>query len=148
MPEAGRAKLNNIVREWFGRALSCVRTKNWSTSWSDFTIAWSNVKWAVGQSFKMAAAAADRAPIPPIAEQLGYEGYLLRLTSLCWQLQLQAGSRPFPLGCREAGEFLGVSKSEANRLLRTLEFDGVLRLVKKGTKASKKANEWRFITGK
>jgi hypothetical protein len=67
--------------------------------------------------------------------------------ALCWQLQCQWGDRSFPLGCQTAAEVLGVSRIKAWHLLNTLQFDGVLRLVKKGTKASRKASEWRFNRG-
>ena len=81
---------------------------------------------------------------PSIARRLEYDGHLLRLTSLCFQLQRQWGDRPFPLGCRKAREFLNVSKTEAARLLKALCFDGVLELVSVGTKTSGKASEYRL----
>jgi hypothetical protein len=145
IPDAKPAELRCIVQQWHRLALPWIRTKPFSESWVDFAGAWECIRRPAGQSFKAAAGAADAGGVPTMCEALGYDGNLYRLTALCWQLQLQWCDRPFPLGCRKAGEFLGVSKTEAHRMLRTLQFDGVLRLVKKGTKASKKASEWHFV---
>jgi hypothetical protein len=60
-------------------------------------------------------------------------------------LRRQLGHRPFPLGCEVAGRHLGVSTRHAGRLLKALQFDGLIARVSKGTKASGKASEWRFI---
>ena len=103
------------------------------------------MKRPAGRSFRAAAHAADSCHIPAICAKLGYDGDLRRLDALCWQLQLQWGARPFPLGCRIAGEFLGVSKTEAHGLFKALKFDGVLRLAKKGTLKDRQASEWLFI---
>jgi hypothetical protein len=110
---------------------------------ADFHRALRTIKWGAGQSFREAALAAERGPIPDIAARLGYKRHLKRLSALCLQLQLQWGDRPFPLACRKAAEFLGVSKSEAWRLLNALLVDGVLELICKGTKISGKASEYR-----
>jgi hypothetical protein len=57
----------------------------------------------------------------------------------------QWGHRPFPLGCEIAGRHLGVSTQHAGRLFKALQFDELIVHVSKGTKASGKASEWRFI---
>src|SRR5262249_30832508 len=108
---------------------------------------WQIVRRPAGQSFAAAAAAAAADDVPPIVEQLGYDGHLRRLAALCWQLAQQWGDRPFPLGWEVAGTYLGVTARHAGRLLKTLQFDGVIELVAKGTKRSGKASEWRFMEG-
>jgi hypothetical protein len=104
--------------------------------------AWQRVERPAGRSLGAAVVAAEHEPTPPIAER--YDGPLRRLVALCCQLQLQWGDRPFPLSCQTAADVLGVTRIKAWRLLKTLQFDSVLRLVKTGTKASKKASEWQF----
>jgi hypothetical protein len=143
MPEAKSDQLRAIVREWFRRALPFIRTKEFDESWADFVTAWQKAKKPAGRSFRVAQARAERETAPSVAEQ--YDGHLRELVALCWQLQIQWGDSPFPLGCRTAGEALGVSRVKARRLLKVLRFDGVLGLVMKGTKKSGKASEWRFI---
>jgi hypothetical protein len=142
MPDATPDELRPIIRQWHAQALPFVRTKPFDESWTDFAVAWSRVKRPAGASF---AAAAASAGVPAVAQRLGYDGALARLAGLCDALQRQWGGRPFPLGCRKAAEYLGVSKTEANRLLAALQFDHVLELVTKGTKATGKASEWRVF---
>jgi hypothetical protein len=143
-PYASPTELRTILREWHRLALPFIRTKQFDESWSDFAIAWDRVRRPVGLSFAVAAAAAEACDVPPAVAGIGYEGNLRRLAGLCSQLQRQWGDRPFPLGCKVAGEFLGVSGRHAGRLLKTLAFDGVLTLAAKGTKSSHRASEWRF----
>jgi hypothetical protein len=99
---------------------------------------------AAGISLRAAASAAESCTTPPIADR--YDGDFQRLVALCWQLQIQWHDRPFPLGCRTAGGFLGIDRTKAWRLLRALQLDGVLQLIKKGSKTSGKASEWRFVS--
>jgi hypothetical protein len=144
MPAATSDSLRPILRDWHQQALPFIRTKDFATTWTDFTVAWRRVKRPAGCSLRAAIQAA-KATAPAIAERLGYDGRLAELLSLCHELQRRWGGRPFPLSCATAGECLGVSTMHAWRLLQVLRFDGVLRLVRKGTKASKKASEWLFI---
>jgi hypothetical protein len=144
LPEATADQLQAILEAWFARALPFIRTKAWSVSWKDFLVAWDNVKWPGSGSFQAVAAQADQ-EIPLIARR--YDGPLLRLVSLCWHLQRQAGAQPFPLSCRKAAEFLGLSKSRAQQLLAVLEDDLVLVLVKKGKQSPRPgpASYWQFL---
>jgi hypothetical protein len=122
-----------------------ITTKDFAETWDEFLGMWDRVRNPFGRSFQAAVISAD-ADIPTIANR--YTGNLRRLTSLCYQLQLQWREQPFPLGCREAGKFLGVGHEWANRLLRTLKEDGVIVRVKRGHSAWKGkpgvASEWRF----
>ncbi len=142
MPGAEPDALQAIVRDWHQRALPFIRTKIFDESWTDFVTAWQRVERPAGRSLQVAAEKAQQEPPPPVADR--YDGPLRGLVALCWQLQTQWGDRPFPLACRTAADVLGVSAIKAWRLLNTLQFDGILRLVKTGTKTSKKASEWRF----
>jgi hypothetical protein len=144
-PDATPAELREVVREWHRRALPAIRTKDFGETWTDFAIAWERVCRPAGRSLALAAAAAAAGDLPAALGQRGYDGALRRLVSLCWQLHRQWGDQPFPLGCAKAGEHIGVCKRQAARLFKTLEFDGVLRRERLGTKASGKASEWRFI---
>jgi len=146
---AGPGELRPILREWHRQALPYIRTKAFGESWVDFVIAWKRVERPAGQSFLAAAAAAEAIEPPSIAKKLGYDGHLLRLTALCWQLARQWGEIPFPLGCEIAGKYLRVSTRHAGRLLKALHFDGVIELVSKGRKPRDglpgQASEWRFV---
>ncbi len=143
LPNATADQLRPIVVEWHRQALPHIRTKEFSESLTDFAIAWEWVKRPQGGSLSAAVAAAGRVILTGYAA--AYDGHLCRLARLCAALQTQSGDRPFPLSCRVAADCLHTSAVHANRLLKTLQFDGVLVLVKKGTKRSGKASEWRFI---
>jgi hypothetical protein len=146
-PDAAPDLMREIVREWCRQALPRTSgTHGFGDCWADFITAWGRVKRPAGNSFALAAAAAE-AEEPAVVRRLGYDGPLRRLAALCWQLARPGGDRPFPLGCEIAGRHLGVSTRHAGRLLKTLQIDGVLRLMKKGTKASKKASEWQYTAG-
>jgi hypothetical protein len=142
IPDASPVHLREFVRQWHRLALPTIRTKEFSETWADFIIAWGNVKRPVGQSFRAASEVADHT-MPAVAYR--YNGHLRRLVSLCWHLQGQWQGRPFPLSCRKAGAYLHSSHIFAWKLLKVLEFDGLLTLVAKGSKRSAKASEWRFI---
>jgi len=77
------------------------------------------------------------------------KGKLLSLASLCYHLQALRGEKPFFLGCREAGKLLGVSFQAASLWLILLASESnpnrILQLVRKGTKVSRLANEYRFL---
>ena len=142
MPDATLDDRRVWVRNWFDRALPFIATKDCDESWRDFEVAWANVKRPVGKSFKLAAEGSE---IPPVADRLGYTRHERALTGLCWRLQCQFGDGPFFLGCVEAGDYLGIKKTQAHKLLRTLQQDGVIALVTKGSKASRKSSEWKFL---
>jgi hypothetical protein len=146
-PDTPREELRQIVRAWYGMAARCTSgTHGFGDYWTDFVTAWQRVKRPAGQSFANAAALADAADKPAFLEPHAYDGPLLRLAALCWQLQQQWGDRPFPLGCEVAGKYLGVTARHAGRLLQTLRFDGVIQRVSKGNKASGKASTWKFLS--
>jgi hypothetical protein len=147
-PDSTAAELRPVLREWHRLALPNIRTKEFSETWADFCIAWPRVVRPAGQSFRAAAEAADTTDLPAALSHLGYDGHLARLAALCWQLAQQWGNRPFPLGYEIAGGYLGVSTRHAGRLLKALQFDGVLALTSKGTKQTGRASEWHFCEGR
>lgn len=88
-----------------------------------------------------------KASTPP-AVAARYQNQNLRLLiSICRALQQLKGREPFHLACRKAGEFLDISKDEANALLHVLADEGILKLVAKGSISArgKLASRWRFI---
>jgi Bifunctional DNA primase/polymerase, N-terminal len=146
MPNAPADRLLPVLVEWHRQALPHIRTKDFGESWTDFVVAWERVKRPQGASLYAAVAAAESVILSGHAAT--YDGHLFRLARLCAALQAQSGDRPFPLSCRIAADYLHTSPVHASRLFKTLAFDGALQLVRKGTKKSGKASEWRFIDQK
>jgi hypothetical protein len=143
MPDASKPALRQIVRNWHREALPTIRTKDFDTSWIDFSWAWDQVKVPAGTpSWEQIESEAKAMPTP--AAGLEYDTEPMRLlVALCATLDRHYGGQPFFLACRIAGEAIGVSHETANAMLRTLRSDGVLELVKKGP-AKGTASTWRY----
>jgi hypothetical protein len=143
LANAEAATLRPIVRQWFEAALPNIGTKEFDETWADFCTAWENVKFPAGQEpihqiYKQAIAK----PLPQAAEL--YETASLRnLVGLCNELQQVAGPEPFYLGCRTAGEVLGINHVLANKWLRQLERDNVLEVTKRGTQ--NRVSRYRYL---
>lgn len=142
------ALMREIIREWHRRALQVIRTKDFDTTWSNFRDAWEHVRFARGRSLECIAQEARERPLPKAAYLYDTEPRQL-LVALCAALQENAGAQAFPLACRDAARLIGVSKSEAARMLKDLQFDQVITLQKPGVRGanSGEASEWRFIGG-
>jgi hypothetical protein len=149
LADADVGSLKPLVRQWHGLALPVIRTKPFEESWLDFADAWARVKFPAGTGPLEDLWQQARAEGPPPAA-LAYEQEGLRLlVGLCRRLQQHAGEGTFFLACRTAGALLRVDHTVAWRWLRVLEIDGVLRRVSTGSKAARRANEYRyFVTEK
>jgi hypothetical protein len=145
LAEAGLPNLKPIVRRWHQLALPVIRTKPFEETWLDFADGWQRVEYPAGTGpMELVWRRALAEALPPAA--LEYEGQGVRtLVALCYQLQGQAGKGTFFLACRTAGKLLEVAPTTAWNWLRLLEIDGVLRKVSTGSKATRKANEYRYV---
>lgn len=139
------AKLRPIVVAWHRAALRRIRTKPFEESWLDFVNAWKKVEFPKGSEPMAAIIKNARAAVDP-AETANYEQDKLRLLiKACRELQREAGDGCFYLGCRKAGEIVGVTHTQAHRWLTLLEIDGLLQCVKKGTQSGRKASRFRYL---
>ena len=138
IPAASVEELREIVRQWHTRALPFITTKDFSTTWEDFRIAWMKVKWPVGAWGGIVQKAKARST--------GKDAYA-KLFDLCAELQEHHGaSNPWPLSCRKAGMVIGVPLQRAAELLLLLQFDKVIELVTPGgPKGSRRAAEYRVV---
>ncbi len=144
MPMATGDELRPIVREWHRQALPVIRTKAFTETWTDFIIAWQRIAVPFGYTFSQAIERAQAMPLPEVA--LNYdEEHVQFLVAVCSSFQHFRGSEPFYLSCRKAGEAIGVSKSDASRLLKMLVFDDVLEIVTPGSYGTKTAAEYRYL---
>lgn len=146
MPEyAGEsvATLRPLVERWWGVAKPFIQTQDFTETWSDFVAAWPRVTTPLGAGpINHALNAAKLAPLPKCAEQYDSEPARL-LIKLCRELQSRAGDAPFYLGCRTAGQTIGVGRVTANRYLSMLIADDILDLVEKGT--TNRASRYRYL---
>jgi hypothetical protein len=83
---------------------------------------------------------------PPAASGQFFKKLIKLLVTICKVLQQAAGKgRAFYLDCRTAGELIGVDFKTAWSWLRLLCRRGVLKLVKAGSQADGRANEYRYV---
>jgi hypothetical protein len=138
------AVLNPIIERWHAMAAAILGDMLLDEVRIDFLRAWPRVKHAAGTGpMHDIFARAQRRAVPEVA--LKYQQPKLRLlVALCWELQEYAGDRAWPLGCRQAGELLGVSHTTAANWLFLLVQDGVLELVSVGSEIGVKASEYRL----
>lgn len=136
--------LRPVVKAWYERGKENMLTRDFGTTWGDFAHAWERVKFAEGDDvLGKALERAETADAPAWASD--YAPTQRLLASLCRELQRGAGSAPFFLGARTAGECVGVDKDTANRWLWAFEADGAIEVVQKGSRQSGKATRWRYL---
>ncbi len=143
LADADVQALKQFVKRWHKAALPMIGTKPFTETWLDFANAWKAVVYPAGQGpIAMIYKQSLADDLPALAEQYP-ERKLRRLVALCFALQRESKDRPFFLACRTAGALLGVPHGKANRWLRILVLDKVLKLESVGTRH--RASEYRYV---
>jgi hypothetical protein len=90
--------------------------------------------------------AARQKPLPAVAARYYLSGVKL-LVALCCELQTAAGGETFFLSCRDAAALVAPTApfQTVSRWLGRLVRDGVLIRIARGTQATQKASEFRYI---
>lgn len=140
-PGATLEERREIVRAWHRLALPYIDTKDFATSWGDFSRSWETVHTPYGATLEEIVARADGYPIPEAVAGLDYGEKTIRLVQICQALHAHHGGT-FYLSARTAGGLLGVDYSVASRMLAALCADGVVALVSKGVRP--KASTYRM----
>ena len=147
--DAEPGEVREIVETWHRRAISRIRTKDFAETWIDFLKAWPRVRHPKGEGPMTAAfERAVRAKLPKrIVKAYPDNPKLHLLGSLCRELQKAAGTAPFYLASRTAGELLKVSHTQANRWLFLLVAEGILTEVEKGgtRDGPRRATRFRYV---
>ncbi len=135
MPQYQKADPQNLyyqVLSWHKQALPFISTKDFNITWTDFLSGWSLVQFPFGASIQVAAHHAH--------------GKTAReyINSFCKVLQSLWGDQPFFLSVRTAGFFAGVSQTTAHRILKRLQNEGELEMIKKGNFHGRKASLYRY----
>jgi hypothetical protein len=142
-PDTPPEALRQIVHEWHREALPVIRTKPFDPTWQEFITAWNRINWRGGIGLEEVVAAALEAPFPRSADAYDTPE-MQQLVAVCAALQEVWNDRPFFLPVRGVEKVLGVPRMTANRMLATLQFDGVLKLVTKGSKRTGNASEYLY----
>jgi hypothetical protein len=147
VPELSKLPADELlpfVEQWHTAALSTgfLSSELFLETRMYFVLSWDKVNIpALEMSLLMEIADANREQVYGV---VGFD----RLLSLCRELQKFHGENPFFLGCRKAGELLGVSYKQASTWLCFLEYEGHIKTIVQGTKTPRKASEYRYLGGK
>ncbi|WP_442485888.1 hypothetical protein [Aeoliella sp. SH292] len=139
------AQLKPIVQRWHRDALPMMNTKAFEETWIDFLKGWPNVLYPLGKEPMALVFDRARCAETPIEAEHFEQPELRLLVAICRELQRGAPSRPFYLSCRTAGRLLGVDHTTASRWLFLLEAEGVLAVVEKGDRRTRKASRFRYL---
>jgi hypothetical protein len=143
------AQLRPIVKEWHQRGLAAntIKTKDFAKTWTDFITSWGRIEHPAGQGTIEAAfgEAASLPPSPQVVALYPDEPKMALLANLCKVLQNRAKTDDFFLDTRTAGRLLGVDHTTAWSWLNALCIDKVLRAGEKGSQATHKASQFRYV---
>ncbi len=147
-PNADSKIFRNAVRTWYNLALPNIRTKDFAETWLDFLNAWDNIKYFEGVNpMVIYEQAIKLEPPPTVALNYHDNPKIQNLAVLCREMQKACDNNPFFLSARTAAGLLGISAMQANRYLRLLVKEDILKIIEKGGTAEKprKATRFRYI---
>lgn len=138
--DAPMPELKKIVRRWFTIALPNIATKDFSETWSDFVHAWDRVRTPLADGpISKAWHLVETEPLPGVCRD--YDGERARkLLALCWHLR--RGDRTFYLSMPVAGQMMKVHPYQVRRYIRMFIADGLLIVVKAGTRQTATTYRW------
>jgi hypothetical protein len=133
------------VRRWYDEAGEALATFGWRKVWATFLDVFEHAKTPAGAGKLDAIYAASlAAPLPAEAARCT-KPEQQRLLALCHALDKEAQGDIFFLDCRAAAPLIGVCRMTVWRYLMRFVQDGLLVLVRKGTRKSGLANEYRWV---
>lgn len=132
-PLADASDMLPQVTDWHKSVVSVIGTKDFDITWAEFKASWSRVKFAHGEAI-LQQALKHLPDVPDRFQRPDYSPRQLHLIQICLALQRHACDEPFFLSCRIAGQLLNVHFTDAGTLLRGLVEDGILLVVKPGTR--------------
>jgi hypothetical protein len=138
-----------VFNRWHGEARVFTKPELMSDDYFfEFLEAYESAAYPLGEDILAKAWEAANSKEPPAAAMQFESEQIRRLVSLCHELQLGAGDRPFHLACRTVQTFFKVkSHKTASSWLKGLVCSGVLELVKCGTLKDRLASEYRYVGG-
>jgi hypothetical protein len=144
-PNATVLERKAVLSAWWQLAEPAVGTKDFDVSWQDFMVAWDGVKHPWGAALEKIRQDLPKTPPENPGSIYGKSGAMLYcLCVLLDKHQEQAwDSKPFILGSRLAGDFLGIDHRQANTLLTIFVRQGLLSLAFKGN--ARQASRYRLL---
>jgi hypothetical protein len=133
LSDARPRDLKPIVQRWHEMALPYIATKPFEDTWRDFCYGFDRVKYPEGEI--MGRVLENLPALLPNMNGVGEFGESGdRLLQIFLGLSALTEDGVFFLSCRTAGELLGISHTEAARLLQAFVGRNVLKIVTPGTR--------------
>ncbi|ROO26685.1 DNA primase [Salinisphaera orenii YIM 95161] len=146
VPDASRADLRGIIKDWHRLALPTIGTQDFTESWGDFIRGWDAVRCPEGELLAELLKGVDDDLLPDgVPDDYGPKS--LRLVKICQRLQHHAGNEPFFISARTTGDLLGIHYTNAANMLRALMADEVIELIQRGTRKDGQASQYRLVAG-
>ena len=140
-------EMKTVFGRWFAEAKPHVKKElGFEDYWFEFMEGYDNVEHPLGAGVLEAAwARAASSPPPAVAEQF-QDLSLRQVVSLCRELWLVSGRKPFFVSCRTLQRLLGhPDHVRAARWLRGLVRSKVLGVVEAGAAATRKATRYQYL---
>lgn len=140
-----------FVEQWYEYFLPVIGTKDWETTWSDFTDGFKKVKFKYGEGIEsLLPTLGDLVlPLPVQAHitRMRYQEGTERLIKLCFALAGNSDSRMFYLSYRDAAKAMDCDcHKTAGRRLSALAADKLIKVVKAGTAGERgKATTYQLL---
>ena len=136
-------ELKPLVRKWHSAALPFIGTKDFCTTWADFTHSWPLAEHPLGADILTTAWAKSKAePAPAFAGEYDLES-VKQLVGLCAALGSFSRDGRFFLSTHSAARLLNVQPMTVHRWLKMLVADGILELMHRGNE--RRASRFRWL---
>ena len=136
-------ELKPLVRKWHSAALPVIRTKDFCSTWTDFTHSWPLADHPIEADILTAAWEKSRAePLPVAAGEYDHES-VKQLVGLCAALGSFSRDGRFFLSTHSAARLLNTQPMTVHRWLKTLVVDGLLELIHRGNE--RRASRYRWL---
>jgi hypothetical protein len=138
--------LKPYVGLWYRRAKRFTKTKPFEDFWFDFAEGWDKVKSPIGAGLMTDVISRAISAETPIRAQHEYrQAKVHLLVRICRELQRNAGSEPFFLSVRNAGEAVDISPRQAATWLNGLVVDGYLERAGSADRHRRQAARFRYV---
>jgi hypothetical protein len=139
-------QLRPYVKQWHEAALPFIGTEPFLATWEDFQHGWPLVTHPKhNEPLRVLWNEVQQEDPPACAAPFADDPQVVAVIQLCRRLQADKGGHAFFLASRALGELLGTSHVTASYVLKGLRRAGVLRLVRKGSRAKRKASVYRYL---
>ena len=153
--EYSEEELREALCVWSSASCVPAKGKHEKSLWNELRRGIAAVRDPTGERLRELFEQSRTEPLPLCANRYPEGSDARRLCGLARVLDDNSKGEPWPLSARTLGSLFDISKMTASRLLRRLQADGVVELIRLGQKGSRRepgevtlrASTWRFGGG-